>query len=367
MRAALFTEVGAPVEIVDDIVLDPPRADEVRVRVVACGVCHSDVSIVNGTFPAMGPTIAGHEAAGVVVEVGDAVGSLAVGDHVVLTPNAACGHCAYCLKGLHSVCASAMSIASSMLPDGTSRLSRDGQIVFHGLGVAAWADEIVVKESGAIRIDDDVPLDVACVIGCAVQTGVGAAINTADIEPGDSVLVLGAGGIGISIVQGAAVAGASRIIVSDPSESRREQALRFGATHVIDPTVDDVVATTMELTGIGADVAFEAVGSAALIETGINAVRNGGTTVMVGAAPIDQTLAFSPVMAMFTEKKLVGSLLGSCWGPRDIPRLVALWRAGRLDLDAMVTARRPLEEVNEAIADLEAGRGLRTVLLIGDA
>ena len=233
--------------------------------------------------------------------------------------------------------------------------------------MAAWADEIVVHQNGAVRIDDDVPLDVACVIGCAVQTGVGAAINTADIEPGDSVLILGAGGIGVSIVQGAAVAGASRIIVSDPSESRREQAMRFGATHVIDPTVSDVVATTMELTGIGADVAFEAVGSAALVEVGINAIRSGGTTVMVGAAGVDETLAFSPVLAMFTEKKLVGSLLGSCWGPRDIPRLVALWQAGRLDLDAMVTSRRPLEEINEAIADLEAGRGLRTVMMVSEA
>ena len=367
MRAALFTEVGTPVEVVDDVELEAPHAGEVRVRVVACGVCHSDVSLVNGTFPSMGPTIAGHEAAGVVVELGEGVTSLAVGDHVVLTPNAACGHCDYCLRGLHSVCASAMSIATSVLPDGTSRLSRHGAPVYHGLGVAAWADEIVVHENGAIRIDPDVPLDVACVIGCAVQTGVGAAINTADIEPGDSVLVLGAGGIGISIVQGAAIAGASRIIVSDPSESRREQALRFGATHVLDPTVDDVAARTLELTGIGADVAFEAVGSSALIDVGINSVRNGGTTVMVGAAPVDDSLAFSPVLAMFTEKKLVGSLLGSCWGPRDIPRLVALWQAGRLDLDAMVTSRRPLEEINDAIADLEAGRGLRTVLMVGEA
>jgi len=365
MRAALFTQVGVPLEVVDDLKLDAPRAGEVRVQVVACGVCHSDLSVVQGTFPSMGPTVLGHEAAGVVLELGEGVTSLEVGDHVILTPNAACGTCVYCLRGLHSVCASSMVIATSMLPDGTSRLSRNGETVFHGLGVAAWADQIVVHANGAIRIDDDLPLDVACVIGCAVQTGVGAAINTVDIEPGDSVLVLGAGGVGICIVQGAAIAGAAQIIVSDPSESRREQAMRFGATHVIDPTFQDVVAVTMGLTGAGADVAFEAVGSAALVEVGIAAVRSGGTTVMVGAAPVDQTVAFSPVMAMFSEKKLVGSLLGSCWGPRDIPRMVALWRAGKLDLDAMVTARRPLEEINEALADLEAGKGLRTVLMIG--
>lgn len=364
MRAALFTEPGSPVQIVHDVELDGPHAGEVRVRVAACGVCHSDVSLLNGTFPSMGPTIVGHEAAGVVTHVGDGVRSLEVGDHVVLTPNPACGQCDYCNKGLFSVCPSSMSIATSMLPDGTTRLSRQGETIYRGLGLAAWADEVVVAESGAVRIDEDVPLDVACVIGCAVQTGVGAAINTVSVQPGDSVLVLGAGGIGVSIVQGAAISGATRIIVSDPSEDRREQALRFGATHVLDPAVDDVVARTHELTGIGADVAFDAVGSSALITTAMEATRNAGTTVMVGAAPVDDELALVPALAMFTEKRLVGSLLGSCWAPRDIPRLVELWRAGKLDLDAMVTMRRPLEEVNEAVADLEAGRGLRTVLLL---
>lgn len=362
MRAALFSEPGRPVEIVHDVELEAPRTGEVRVRVAACGVCHSDVSLINGTFPSMGPTVVGHEAAGVVVELGPGVETLAVGDHVILSPNAACGHCPYCVKGLHSNCGNSMAIATSMLPDGTTRLSRGGQMVFRGLGLAAWADEVIVAETGAIRIDEDLPLDVACVIGCAVQTGVGAAINTVQVQPGDTVLVLGAGAIGVSIVAGAAISGASTIIVSDPAESRREQVLAFGATHVVDPTETDVVAYTTELTGIGADVAFDAVGSATLVEHAMSAVRNGGTAVMVGAAPVDQTVAVSPVMTMFSEKRLVGSLLGSCWAPRDIPRLVALWRAGRLDLDRMVTSRRPLEQVNDAIADLEAGRGLRAVL-----
>jgi 2-desacetyl-2-hydroxyethyl bacteriochlorophyllide A dehydrogenase len=367
MRAALFTGADAPLQVVEDIELEPPRDGEVRVRIVACGVCHSDVSLVRGTFPAMGPTVCGHEAAGVVAELGPGVRSLQVGDHVVLSPNPSCGRCAYCARGLFSVCPDSMSIATSMLPDGSTRLSRGGDTVFRGLGLAAWAEEVVVSEHGAIRIDPDVPLDVACVIGCAVQTGVGAAINTASIDPGDSVLVIGAGGIGVSIVAGAAMSGATRIIVSDPSESRREQALHFGATHVVDPTSRDVVGVATELTGIGVDVAFDAVGSSALIRTAMDATRNGGTTVLVGAAPVDDEFSLVPALAMFTEKRLVGSLLGSCWAPRDIPRLVDLWRAGRLDLDSMVTARRPLDEVNEAIEDLEAGRGLRTVLTIGAA
>lgn len=364
MRAALFTEVGSPLKVVDDIELEEPRAGEVKVRVVACGVCHSDVSLVRGVYPAMGPTVPGHEAAGVVVETGPAVRSLAVGDHVVLTPNPACGHCDYCSKGLFSVCPDAMAIATSMLPDGTTRLSRSGETVFRGLGLAGWAEEVVVAEQGAVRIDPDVPLDVACVIGCAVQTGVGAALNTVKVQPGDQVLVIGAGGVGVSIVQGAALAGATRVIVSDPSPARRELALRFGATDVVDPADSDVVAVTLALTGIGADYAFDAVGSARLVQSAMDATRNGGTTIMVGAAPIDDVIAVSPVTTMFSEKRLVGSLLGSCWAPRDIPRLIELWRSGRLDLDAMVTARRPLEEINEAIDDLDAGRGLRTVMMI---
>ncbi len=365
MRAAVLVEVGAPLAVVDDVELEPPRQGEVRVRVEACGVCHSDLALVEGNFPLLGPTVPGHEAAGVVVELGPGVATLAVGDHVVLSPNPACGHCEYCTRGLPSVCTGSMSIATAMLPDGTTRLSRAGSTVFRGLGLGAWAEEVVVAESGAVRIDPDVPLDVACVVGCAVQTGVGAAINTARVQPGDRVLVLGAGGVGISIVQGARIAGASRIVVSDPSESRREQALRFGATDVVDPTTADPVAEVVAVTGIGADVAFDAVGSAALVESALAAVRSGGTAVMVGAPPPEEEAKVNVAITMFTEKRLIGSLLGSCWAPRDIPRLIDLWRSGRLDLDAMVTARRPLEEIDLALADLHDGRGLRTVMAIG--
>ena len=338
MRAALVVRAGEPLEVVDDVVLEPPRHGEVRVRVVACGVCHSDLSLARGSFPLMGPTIPGHEAAGVVVEVGEGVDGLGVGDHVVLSPNPACGVCEYCLRGRHAVCTNSLGIATAMFPDGSTRLSRSGDVVYRGLNLAAWADEVVVAEAGAVRIDPDVPLDVACVIGCAVQTGVGAALNSVRIEPGDTVLVMGACGVGVNIVQGAAVAGAARIIVSDPSESRREQALSFGATDVIDPTALDVVARTMELTGIGADVAFDAAGAATLVETGLAALRSGGTCVLVGAPPPDQEARLNVATTMFTEKRVVGSLLGSCHSARDIPRLVALWQAGRLDLEGLITA-----------------------------
>ena len=369
MRAALFTEAGAPLQIVDDIDLEPPRTGEVRVRVVACGVCHSDLSLVRGTFPAMGPTVCGHEAAGVVVEVGPGVRALSVGDHVVLSPNPSCGRCAYCREGSSSACAPTRCPSRPRC----CPTARRGSAAAVRWSSAAWGSprgrtRWWCPSSGAIRIDADVPLDVACVIGCAVQTGVGAAINTVSIAPGDAVLVLGAGGIGVSIVQGAAISGASRIIVSDPSESRREQAMRFGATHVIDPTDDR---RGRRHHGAHRHRRGRRVRRGGLrgarSTTAMDAIRNGGTTVMVGAAPVDDAYSMVPALAMFTEKRLVGSLLGSCWAPRDIPRMVELWRSGRLDLDSMVTSRRPLEQVNEAIADLEAGRGLRTVLMISDA
>ncbi len=374
MRAALFTEVGRPLEVVSDIAVEGPGPGQVRVRVAACGVCHSDLSLVQGHIPQIGPTIPGHEAAGVVTELGVGVESLALGDHVVLSPNPACGQCDYCRRGEPSVCSGSISIAMPMFPDGTTHLSRPlagavagaggaAEVIYRGLGLGAWAEEVIVAATGAVQIPPDVPLDVACVIGCAVQTGVGAAINTAHVQPGDNVLVMGAGGIGVSIIQGAAIAGASRIIVSDPSDARRESAMRFGATDVLDPAQLDVVEQTLALTGIGADVAFDAVGSAALVEAGLDAVRSRGTVVMVGAPPPEQEAKVNVAITMFTEKRLIGSLLGSCYAPRDIPRLVELWRAGRLDLDAMITSRRPLEQVNEALDDMAAGIGLRTVLL----
>jgi Zn-dependent alcohol dehydrogenase len=228
--------------------------------------------------------------------------------------------------------------------------------------MGAFAQYVVIQETGTVRVPDDTPLDVACVIGCAVQTGVGAVLNTARVEEGATVLVMGLGGIGISVVQGARLAGASRIIVSDPFAARRDAAAAFGATDAIDPTSDDVVAEVMRITGVGADYAFEAAGRGPLVETGLWATRNGGTTVVVGAAPVDQVITLPPVLLTITEKKILGSLLGSSNSQREIPRLLSLWRAGRLDLDAMVTARRPLAEINEAVDDLKAGRGIRTVL-----
>ncbi|HZR81129.1 MAG TPA: Zn-dependent alcohol dehydrogenase [Candidatus Binatia bacterium] len=368
MRAALLEAGGQPLAIYDDVVIGEPSAGQVRVRVEHCGVCHSDLSIADGVFPSLTPVVLGHEAAGVVDAVGADVKGLAPGDHVVLTPIPPCGTCYWCVRGEPGVCVNATGIQTSALPDGTTGLSRGGAPVYRGVGVGAFAEYVLTPATGAVKVADDVPLDVACVLGCAVQTGVGAVLNTARVEPGATVLVLGLGGVGLSIVQGARVAGASRIIAVDPVAARRQVALRFGATDAIDPRAADVVSRTFELTEVGADYAFDAVGRASLVQDALRATRNGGTTVAVGAPPIDEAITIAPA-ALFTvsEKKLLGCTLGSSNSLREIPRLLALWRAGRLDLEALVTARRPLAEINDALADLRASRGIRTVLAMGSA
>ncbi|MGZ4681119.1 MAG: Zn-dependent alcohol dehydrogenase [Acidimicrobiales bacterium] len=365
MRAAILDAPGASLTVYDDVEAEAPHAGEVAVRVSHCGVCHSDLHLVDGEMPPMTPLLLGHEAAGVVEAVGPGVTRLAVGDHVVLTPCPPCGHCYWCLRGEHSICTNSLALATSVHPDGGTRLSRGGETVYRGLGVAAFAETVITQETGAVKIPDDVPLDVACVVGCAVQTGVGAVIHTADVQSGDTVLVLGLGGVGQSVVQGARLAGATTIIVSDPVPERRKAAMAFGATHDLDPTTEDVVARTMEITEVGADFAFDAVGRATLVQDGLAATRSGGTTVMVGVPGItEQLLIESPTLFAFTEKKLLGCLLGGVNSPRDIPRLIGLWQAGLLDLEGLITSRRPLAEINDAMDDLRAGRGIRTVITL---
>jgi S-(hydroxymethyl)glutathione dehydrogenase / alcohol dehydrogenase len=363
VTAAVLEAVDAELAIDDSIELLPPGPGQVLVRVHHCGLCHSDVSVMTGVAPAPMPVILGHEASGVVAEVGPGVTTLAPGDHVMLTPIPPCGRCHWCVRAQHSLCVNNIGLMTQTLPDGSTNLRRNGSVVYQGLGVAGFADHTVVLESGAVKIPDDVPLEIVTVIGCAVQTGVGAVLNTAKVEPGSSVLVLGAGGIGIAIVQGARLAGASRIVVSDPNPDRREAARRFGATDVVDPGAADVAEACRGLTGgIGVDYAFEAVGSSALARAGVDASRNGGTTVLVGAGPIDETLDISRILMMVTEKKITGCLLGSVNPHREIPRLIDFWQRGMLDLESMVTARRPLSEINQAVADMGDGVGLRTIL-----
>jgi len=245
-------------------------------------------------------------------------------------------------------------------------LSRAGAEVGRGLGVGGFAAQTVLPASAAVRIDSDIPLDVVCVIGCAVQTGVGAVLNTAAVEPGSSVLVMGLGGIGQAVVQGARIAGATVIVASDPVEGRREAATGFGATHVVDPGAEDLQEAVADITvGAGVDYAFEAAGVSALVAEGLNATRVGGTTVLVGAPGVEQAAQIDSVAMFVTlQKRLVGSLLGGCRPDRDIPLLIDLWRSGRLDLESMVSHRVGLDDIEQGFDRLFAADGLRTVVTL---
>lgn len=363
MRAALLEEAGKPLNVVSDVEVEEPGGDQVLVRVSNCGICHSDMSSAEAGIGPL-PMILGHEAAGVVEAAGPEVTRLAVGDKVVLTPLAPCGFCYHCSRGAAQLCVDAQKFMTGLFPDGSTPFSRGGQLVYRGLGVGGFGEYAMLSQNGAVRIDPDIPLEIACVIGCAIQTGVGAVLNTAQVEAGSTVLVTGLGGIGLSIVQGARIAGASRIIVSDPIAERRDHAANFGATDILDPGQEDVVAKAIDLTaGIGVDYAFDGAGYVQLIQDCLNATRLGGTTVMVGASMGADPLSI-PIAGLFIvqEKVLRGSLLGSCNSHRDIPRFLALWRRGVLQLESMISQRRPLEEVDQGFADMRAGRGIRTVL-----
>jgi S-(hydroxymethyl)glutathione dehydrogenase / alcohol dehydrogenase len=366
MRAALLEVGGQPLHVVDDVAVASPGPGQVKVRVAHCGLCHSDLTMIDNTQTGMVPAILGHEAAGIVEEVGVGVRSLVPGDAVMLAPLAPCGRCYWCVRGEVSICQEAMASLGGTFPDGSTPIMRGSTVVYRGLGVGGFGEYAMTTEAGAVRLDPDVPLEVAAVVGCAVQTGVGAVLNTAGVEEGATVLVMGLGGIGISVVQGARLAGAARIIVSDPVAGRRDAALNFGATDVLDPTTDDVVATCQDLTrGVGVDYAFDAAGSAALLDAGLRATRRGGATVGVGAPPADQVLTIAPaVLHVVQEKKLLGCIFGSSNPHREVPRLLALWQRGALDLESMITFRRPLDEINEGFDDMRAGRGIRTMLTL---
>jgi S-(hydroxymethyl)glutathione dehydrogenase/alcohol dehydrogenase len=366
MRAALLESPGKPLVVRDDVEIAGPGPGQVKVEVSHCGICHSDLSIADGTFPSPVPVVLGHEAAGVVAEVGTGVSGLAPGDPVVLTPCPPCGACYWCVRDEASLCVNSLGISTSCLPDGSTGLSRGGERVWRGLNLAAFAQYVVLPATGAVKLPPDVPREVACVIGCAVQTGVGSVLNTARVEEGATVLVMGLGGIGLAAVQGARIAGAARIVVSDPVAERRDVAKALGATDLVDPAQEDVVERSREITGgIGVDYAFEAAGRASLIQAGAAAVRNGGAVVCVGAPPMAETVDLGPAAAFVVSgKRLLGTVLGGSNSLREVPRLVALWQGGRLDLDTLITARRPLAEINEALDDLRASRGIRTVLSV---
>jgi S-(hydroxymethyl)glutathione dehydrogenase/alcohol dehydrogenase len=366
MKAAILYETKQPLRV-EDVDLDRPGHGEVLVRVAAAGVCHSDYHFMNGDLPITLPCVLGHEGAGVVEAVGENVAAVAPGDHVVMLFRAACGRCEFCQRGKPALCAMAGLLRNSgRMLDGTSRFHRSGTDLHHFLGVSCFAERTVLPEQGVVKIKPEVPLEVAALMGCAVMTGVGAVMNTAQVQPGASVLVIGAGGVGLNVVIGAALVGANQIIVADLLDSKLELAHSFGATHLINAGDQDVVTAVRELTGgEGADYAFEVIGNPKTMATAYQSVRRGGTAVAVGIPPFGSEMTINAGELVYQEKTLKGSYYGTARPHADMPRLLDLYLAGRLPLDRLVTRSYPLEKVNEAYAALLAGEVARSVLLPG--
>ena len=361
-KAAVLWKAKEPVEIVE-VELAPPREGEVLVKIAGCGVCASDLHVVDGDLPEPLPLVLGHEASGLVVETGPGVKRVSAGDHVVLALAPSCGRCQACRGGMPNFCeVGGRNAATGTLFDGTSRLSADGTGLNHFNSVSSFAEYAVVPESVAIPVRRDVPLEVAALVGCAVITGYGAVVRTAAVAPGSTVAVWGCGGIGLSIVQAARVCGAAQIVALDVADEKLAAAERLGATHVLDTRGGAAAAAVRDIIPGGPDYAFEAVGREESIRQAWDATRAGGTVVVVGMLPKGSTLTIDPWWFVY-EKTLKGCFLGSARLPVDIPRIVDLYHEGRLALDELVGRRIPLEELPDAFDRLRAGEGLRQLVV----
>ncbi|MEV0621225.1 Zn-dependent alcohol dehydrogenase [Nonomuraea sp. NPDC050404] len=361
MRAAILHAVGNDkLDIRDDVTLTPVGPAEVRVRIKATGVCHSDLSAMSGVLPQPVPLILGHEGAGEVVEVGEHVTSVKPGDHVVISWRPACQECDLCVGGQPYLC---MKYVIESFTKGNFRFGGDGATAFGMAGCGTWAEEIVVPWQGAIRIDDDVPWEAAALIGCGITTGVGAAINTAKVRPGSTVAVIGCGGVGLSVIQGARVSGARTILAVDPLESKHELARKVGATHAVTP--EQVPETLAALTGgSGFDYGFEVVGKAATIQSAWQLTRAGGEVIVVGAGSTDDMVSLSAFNLLFEGKTLKPSLYGESDVRHDFPYFAKLHKTGLLDLESMISARIRLGDLNDAVEALRGGEVLRQIVLM---
>jgi Zn-dependent alcohol dehydrogenase len=361
VKAAVCYELGKPL-VVEDVRLDPPQAGEVRVRIGAVAICHSDVHLVRGDWLGWSstppPVVAGHEAAGIVDEVGTGVTRIRPGDHVVVSLLRTCGRCVPCLTGAAYLCEGTFALMTE------HRLhTRSGQPLNTGIRVAGFAESVVVDQSQLVPVPAELGLDRACLLACGVITGVGAVLNTAELTPGSSAVVIGAGGVGVNAIQGARLAGASPIVAVDVVASKLPVARRFGATHAVDGR-QDVRGLVQELTaGRGADYVFVTVGSPPAVSQALTLVRRGGTVVLVGMPAAGATAPIPVGDFAGNGLRLLGSNMGSTRLGVDVPRLVARYREGRLQLDELITARYPLERINEAIVAMEGGEALRNVVV----
>ena len=356
----MLREINAPLSV-EEVDLDGPKSGEIRVDVAGAGVCHSDYHTVVGRNPPDAlPTILGHEGAGVVTDVGPGVADFAPGDHVVFSLTPQCGRCRSCTVGRTHLCENVWG--TPHMRDGTNRFSQDGVPIAHRY--AAFSEATTIPAEFAVRIRKDMPLDRAAIIGCAVTTGVGAVVNRAAVEAGSTVAVFGCGGVGLNVVQGAVLAAASKIVAVDTVALKLEMARRLGATHSIDASESDPVAGVRDITGGGADYAFEVIGSPPVIRQAFESLRPGGTAVAVGVPAQDAEITV-PAMMLFKDRGLLGSFYGSGRPRVDFDWLIDLYLDGRLKLDELITRYRPLEEINEAFDDMNSGVTARTVLLPG--
>ena len=358
MKAAVLREVGKPLQI-EDVQINKPGPHEVLIRTVAAGLCHSDLHFMEGSYPHPLPAVLGHESAGIVEQVGSEVRTVKVGDHVITCLSAYCGHCESCLTGHLSLCVSPDTKRGA---DEEPRLTTAAGPMIQFLNLSSFAEYMLIHEHACVAIRKDMPLDRAALIGCSVMTGVGAAMHTSSVRPGETVAVIGCGGVGLSAINGAAIAGAGRIIAIDTVAAKGNFAMEFGATDFIDASQTDAVKEVLEMTKGGVHHAFEAIGLSKTAEQAFNMLRRGGTANIIGMIPVGQSITLMGA-AFLGEKKLQGSMMGSNRFPIDMPRLVDFYMNGKLKLDQMISQRIKLEQVNEGFADMKRGELARSVIM----
>jgi S-(hydroxymethyl)glutathione dehydrogenase/alcohol dehydrogenase len=359
VKAAVLIEAGKPLQI-EQVNISNPGPHEVLIRTAACGLCHSDLHFIEGTYPHALPAIPGHEAAGIVEAVGSEVRTVKVGDAVVTCLSAFCGHCEYCVTGRMSLC---LGGDTRRKPGEAPRLTRpDGSIVNQMLNLSAYAEMMLVHEHACVAINPEMPLDKASVIGCAVTTGAGTIFNACKVTPGETIAVIGCGGVGLATINAAKIAGAGRIIAADPMPEKRALAMKLGATDVIDPMDADAAKQIQELTKGGVDHAIEAVGRPASGELAVKSLKRGGTATILGMMPLQHSVGLS-AMDLLSGKKLQGAIMGGNRFPVDIPRLVDFYMRGMLDLDSIVSETIPLERINEGFDQMKRGDAARSVIV----
>jgi S-(hydroxymethyl)glutathione dehydrogenase/alcohol dehydrogenase len=361
MKAAVMYEPNTPLKI-EEVTLDEPQANEVLVKMVATGTCHSDLHFMKGEMPQPVPIVMGHEGAGIVEKVGPGVTTLQPGDHVIMMVSFSCGKCRYCSEGRPTLCVENLPIASNAtLPGGGMRLHKGDQELHHIFGLASFAEYAVVNERSCVKVRDDAPFEVVCLLGCGISTGIGAAINTTGMAPGESIVIYGCGGVGLGAVMGAKLVGAGKLIAVDMLDQKLDLAKELGADFVINASREEPMGKIMEITGGGADYALECIGNTDVMTQAFGSIHNGGKCIILGMAPLGTSLNIQ-TYEFLLGKILIGCMQGDIVAQVHIPRYVDLYMDGKLPIDKMITRSHTLDEINEAFTALDKGEVIRSVI-----